>query len=133
QRVRAEQHVDAECASLPHDSVKQNVGRLCNTIIFDEELLELVDDQQAAGNRFGAARFFEAGHVLDSESPEQVAPTLQFLIKPLQYAEAKFTVALDGHHSRVRQAVRGVTLEFNAFLKIHEVELHLFRAAPKRQ
>ena len=66
----AEEYVNAKGAALPHDSIKQNVGRLRNTIVFDEELLELVDDQQAARNRFGAAGFFVASHVLDTKSPE---------------------------------------------------------------
>ncbi len=51
----------------------------------------------------------------------------------MQHTEAELAVALDGHDARMRQLVRGVAFELDAFLEIHEVKFHLIRAAPERQ
>ncbi len=58
---------------------------------------------------------------------------LQFLVHALQHAQAEFAVALDGHDARVRQSASRVALELDAFLEVHQVKLHLLRAAPQRQ
>ena len=108
-------------------------ARLRDAVVLDEELLELVDDQQRAGHGLLAAGALVAGDVLHAELAEQVAAALQFLIHALQHAQAEFAVALDGHHPRMGQAVRGVALELDALLEIHQVELHLLRAAPQGQ
>ena len=53
QRLRPEQHVDAERAALADQSVEQQSGLLGQLVILDEKLLKLVDDQQQAGHRRG--------------------------------------------------------------------------------
>ena len=57
QRLRAQQHVDAERPALPHQAVQQQGRLLGDAVVVDEQLLELVDDQQDAGQpgvRLGA-------------------------------------------------------------------------------
>jgi hypothetical protein len=49
ERLRAEQHMDAERAALPHDAVEEQRSGLRDGIVLDEEFLELVDDQQRRG------------------------------------------------------------------------------------
>ena len=76
-----------------------------NVVILDEEFLELIDDQQRARHRFGAAGALVAGDILHAELAEQIAAPAQFLIDPLQHAQAEFAIALDGDHARMRQAL----------------------------
>ncbi len=47
--LRAQQHVDAERPALPHQPVQQQRRLLGDAVVLDEQLLELVDDQQDAG------------------------------------------------------------------------------------
>ena len=47
--LRAEQDVDAERPALPDQAVEPERGLLRQLVLLDEELLELVDDQQDAG------------------------------------------------------------------------------------
>ena len=68
-----------------------------------------------------------------AEFAEKIAATLEFFIHALQHAESEFTITLDGDDARVRQFVRGVSLELDAFLEVHEIKFHLFRAAPERE
>ena len=102
-------------------------------VVLDEELLELVDDQQRARHRLGAAGLLVAGDVLHAELAEHVAAPLQFLVHALQHAQRKLAIALDRHDARVRQPLRGVALELDAFLEVDEVELDLLRAARERE
>ena len=113
--------------------VQQQRRRLRDLVVLDEELLELVNDQQRPRDRLGAAGPLVAGEVLHAELAEQVAAALQFVVHALQHAQAELPVALDGDHPRVRQPVGGVALELDALLEVHQVELHLLRAAPQRQ
>jgi hypothetical protein len=74
-----------------------------------------------------------AGKVLHPQLPEDVAASLELLVETVQDAEAELAIALDGHGPGVRQVMRGVGLELDALLEIHEVELDLVRAVPQRQ
>ena len=66
QRLRAEQHVNAKRAALPHDAIQQDGRALRNVVFLDEKFLELVNHQQRRGasarcrrrvcNRRGPAR-----------------------------------------------------------------------------
>ena len=85
--------------------VQQQRRRLRNPVVLDEELLELINDQQRPRDRLGAAGPLVARDVLHAELAEQVAAVLQFVIHPLQDAQAELAVALDGHHPRMGQAV----------------------------
>ena len=103
ERLRTQNDVDAESAALPDDAVQQHRSALRNLVVLDEKFLELVNHQQRARHRLRAAGAFVAGDVLDAEFAEQIAAALEFVIQPLQHAEAEFAVAFDGHHARVRQ------------------------------
>ena len=46
-------------------------------------------------------------------------------VEPFQHAHAEFAFALDGDHPRVRQLMRGVGLELDAFFEVDQIELHL--------
>ena len=45
QRLRAQQHVDAEGPALPHQPVQQQGRLLGDAVVVDEEFLKLIDDQ----------------------------------------------------------------------------------------
>src|SRR6185295_10253141 len=101
---------------------EQQGGRLGNLVIFNEEFLELVNDQERAGNGLGSAGPFESGNILDAESAEQVAPALQFIIQALEDAQSEFPVAFDGDDARMREAMSGVAFELDTFLEVDEVK-----------
>jgi DNA polymerase III epsilon subunit-like protein len=94
--------MDAKRAALPDDAVQQHRRALRDAVFLGEKFLELVNHQQRARHRLGAARPLVTGHVLRAEFAEQIAAPAQFLIHPLQHAQAEFAVALDGDHFRVR-------------------------------
>ena len=133
ERLRAEQHVNAERATLAHNAVEQQRRALRDAIVLHEQLLKLVNQQQHARHRLLAAGALVAGDVLRAEFAEQIAAALEFVVHALQHAQAELAVALDGDDPRVRQFVRGVALELDALLEVHEVKLHLLRAAPERE
>ena len=56
QRLRTQQHMDAERAALAHEAVEQQRRVLGELVVGDEEFLEFVDDQQRARHRHRRAR-----------------------------------------------------------------------------
>src|SRR5678815_851222 len=114
--------MNAERAALPHDAVEQQGCGLRDLVVLHEELLELVDEKQGSGHRFGAARFLVPGHILDSELAVEIAAPFQLVVQALQDTEAEFPIAFDGHDAGMRKAMRGVALELNAFLEVDEVK-----------
>ena len=64
---------------------------------------------------------------------EQFAAAFQLGIHPLQHAERELAVALDGDDPGVRQVFRGITLEFDALLEVHQIELDLIRDCTTRE
>jgi hypothetical protein len=77
----------------------------------------------------GAAGFLVPRDILDSQPSEKIPSPLQFFIDPLEHAETELAIALDSDDARMRQPLRGVALEFDAFLEVDQVELDLLRAA----
>ena len=75
----------------------------------------------------------EARNVLHARGAEAIASFLQFLVQPLQHAQAELALALDRHHLRMRQLVRRVRLELNAFLEVDKVEFDMLRTARQRE
>ena len=133
QRLGTQQHVDAKRTALPHQAVQQQRGVLGDLVVLHEELLELVDDQQHAGQldvRIGVAVALQVLHALVAE---QIAPASQFDVQPLQDAHAKFAFAFDGDHAGVRQVQRSVRFELDALLEIHQVEMDFVRTVVQRQ
>ena len=94
--------MDAKGPALPDDSIQQQRRGLGNLVVFDEEFLELVNDQQRSGNGLGAAGPLVAGDILHTEFSEHVAAALQFVIQALEHAQAEFAIAFDGDDPRVR-------------------------------
>ena len=77
---------------------------LRDLVVLDEELLELVDDEQDAGQGVAAlVGLAVAVEVLDAEVAERVAAVLQLDVEPLQHAQAELALALDGDHPGVGQ------------------------------
>ena len=103
ERLRAEQHMNAERAALPHDAVQQHRRALRDAVFLGEIFLKLVNHQQRARHRLRAARAFVAGQILRAHFAEQIAAPAQFIIHALKHAQAEFAVALDGDDARVRQ------------------------------
>src|SRR5678815_2605946 len=103
--------MDAEGAALANNPVEKEGCGLGDAIIFDEELLKLIDDQQRSRNRFASSCLFVSWQILHAEFPKQVAATLQLLVNALEDAQGKFTIAFDGDNSCMRQTLRRVTFE----------------------
>ena len=133
ERLRTEQHVDAERAALPHEAVEQQRRVLGQLVVGDEQLLELVDDQQRARHRHVGHGAAEAGDVLHAVLAEQLAAAAQLLVEPLEHADAELALALDGDHPGVRQPAGGVGFELDALLEVDEVELDLVGAVVQRE
>ena len=122
----------AEGAALAHQPVKEERGVLRHLVVLDEELLELVDHEEAARHSLGAAEGAPVGEVLDVRRAVQLAAAAQLVVQALQHAQAELAVALHGHRACVGQAARSVGLEFDALLEVHQPELHLVRRIPER-
>src|ERR1035441_6924119 len=114
--------MDAESAPISHNPIQQQRGRLRYAVVLYKELLELVNDQQRPRDRFRSARPLVARDVLHAELPEQVAAVLEFIIHPLQDAQAEFPVALNRHHARMREQVSRIALELHTLLEIRSEE-----------
>src|SRR5262249_8525875 len=95
----------------------------------DKKLLKFIDDEQDSRARRAticrARRLPKSGQILDAGGAKHIAATLQFCVQSLQYAQAKFAFALDGDDTCVRQHVRHVRFEFDAFLEIDQKKLDL--------
>ena len=122
----------AEGAALAHQAVEEERGVLRHLVVLDEELLELVDHEEAARHPLRAAERAPVGEVLDVLRAVQLAATAQLVVEALEDAQAELAVALHGHGARVGQAAGGVGLEFHALLEVHQPELHLVRRIPER-
>ena len=133
ERLRPQQHVDAERAPLPHDAVQQHRRPLRDAVLLHKKFLELVNQQQRTRQRFAAARAVITGEILRPALPEQIAAPAQFLVHPLQHAQPERPVALNRHHPRMGQPAAGITLELDALLKVHQIKFHLLGAAPQGQ
>src|SRR5207253_1624955 len=70
---------------------------------------------------------------LHAERAKKFAASFQFFVEPLQHAQAKLAIAFNRDNLRVRQTIRRVALELDTLLEVHEIKLHLLRAAPKRE
>ena len=125
--------MNAEGTALAHEPIQQQRSGLRHAIVLGEKFLELVDDQQRARQRFLAAGALEARHVLHAEFAEEIATPAQFFIHAFEHAQAELAITLDRHHARVGKALRAVALELDAFLEVHEIELHLVGRVPERE
>ena len=132
QGLRAEDHVHAEGTALPHQAVEQQRDFLRDLVVFDEELLELVDDEQDPRHRYLGPGLAIAVQVLTAELAVDLAALLELDVQPLEHAQAELALALDGDHPRMRQLHRRVDLEFDAFLEVDQVELELVGAVAQR-
>jgi len=127
----AEQDVDAEGAALANDAIEEEGGVLGDAVVFDEEFLELVDEEEDAWEWFGWVELAVAREVLDACFSEEVAAAAEFLVDALEDAETEFAVAFDGDDACVREFVGGVAFEFDAFFEVDEVKLDLVWAVPE--
>ena len=116
--LRAEQHVEAERAALPHEAVEQKRCFLGELVVLDEELLELVHDQENPRHSFIWPCGSVACEIVHAGIAELVAAFLEDAIEPLQHAEAELAFALDRDDAGVRQSVRRVALELDALLEV---------------
>ena len=91
----------AERAALTHESIKQLRSVLRDAIIFEEELLKLIDEQQHAWQARGGSHFAIARNVLHARVTEQFAATSQLCIKSFKHAEAKLTITFNRHCTSV--------------------------------
>ena len=113
QRLRTENHMHAERTALPDQPVQQQCGRLTQTILFDEELLKLVDRQHQPRQRSLGARVPISGEILDTLTAKQIAPLLEHAVQSLQHADPELPVAFDRNHVGMRQLKRRVVFEFH--------------------
>ena len=121
----------AERTTLPDQAVEQQRDLLRDLVVFDEELLKLVDDQQDARHGHLGPGLAVAGQVLAAQLAEDLAALLELDVEPLEHAQAELALALDGDDPGVGQLHRGVDLELDAFLEVDQVELELVGAVPQ--
>ena len=129
--LRAEQHVDAKRAALAHNSVEQDRSDLRYPIFFGEELLKFINDQHDPRQRQAGICAPVARQVLSIGFAKEVSTPAKLLVHALEDAQAELAIAFNGDNPGVGQAMIGVALELDAFLKIDEVKLHLVGAAPQ--
>src|SRR5437660_5823680 len=122
--------MNAERPPLPDDAVEKQRGGLGDLVVLDEKFLKLIDNQEGTGDGLGTTGPLVSGHILNAEFSEEIAAAFQFVIEALKHAQAEFTVAFNGDHSRMRQTLGGITFELDALFEIHQVKLDLFGAAP---
>jgi hypothetical protein len=138
-RLRAEDHVDAERSALAHETVEQERCFLRDLVVLDEELLELVDDQERARHEgrplAGPAPLRPLAIPARSCTPASRKRLPRFVSSASRRAarQAKLALALDRDDACVWHLVRRVRLELDALLEVHEVELDLFGAIPERE
>ena len=82
--LRAEEDVDAERPALADQAVEPERGLLGELVLLDEELLELVDDQQDAGQGGRAGGVAVAVDVLHAGVAEPVGAHAQLGVEPLR-------------------------------------------------
>ena len=75
----------------------------------------------------------ESRDILHLKLAEDLAASLEFPVHALQHAEAELAVTFDGDDAGMRQMMRGVRLEFDAFLEVDEIELDLIGTGPHRE
>src|SRR3954468_10794021 len=120
--------MNAERPSLPHQAVEQERRILRQTVVFDEEFLEFIDDQdQSWQGSIGFSGAFlacplavgregaVAGQIAGADRAKQLTTANQFAIEPLEHGEAKFSLALNGDDARMRQSRRGIGFKLDAF------------------
>ena len=120
--------VDAEGPALADQAVEQEGGLLGELVFLDEELLELVDDEEDAGQGGRAGGVAVAVQVLHAGVAEPVGPQAHLDVEPLEHADAELALALDRHDAGVGQLVGGVDLELDALLEVDQVEVDLVGA-----
>ncbi len=130
QRLRTQMHVNAEGSALPHQAVQQERCLLGQLVVFDEELLEFVDDEQDAGQNL--AGIAKAGDILHAGLAEALAALFHLGVQALHHAQAEFPFAFDGDHARVRQRVRDVGFEFDPFLEVDQIQLDFVGTVAQR-
>ena len=123
----------AESTPLPHQAVEHQRGILSELVVFNEDLLKLVDNQQDARHRLGVARSPIPSQVLYSEIAKEIATPLQLAVELLQHREAKLAFAFDRDHTGMWKLVVVVNLKLHALLKVDEIELHFVGAVGQRE
>ena len=106
---------------LPHQAIQQQRGFLGHLVIFDEEFLKLVDDEQMRGRLSPASRKppISCTPAWRKRSPRNA----HFGIQPLHDAQAELALAFDRDDPGVRQLVRDIRLELDPLLEVDQVQL----------
>ena len=94
--------MDAERAALANEAVHQQRRFLGELIVFSEEFLELVDNEQDARQRFAGMGVAIVGHILHATGAVHFAAAAQLFVKAFEHADAELPLAFDGDHPRVR-------------------------------
>ena len=133
QSLGAEEGVHSKGAALADNPVEEKGGLLRNRVVFDKELLELVDEQERTRDGFLRACLAVAGQVLDTEGAEDFAASAELVVDAFQDAECELPVTLHGNDPGMGKSVFRVALEFDALLEVDEVELDLCGAEMERK
>ncbi len=78
--------MDAEGSALAHESIEQQRRLLSNAVVFDEEQLEFVNNQENARHDCLAVRQPKVTYVLNARGAKALAALFQFSVQPLQHA-----------------------------------------------
>ena len=121
--------MDAEGPALADQAVEQQRGLLGELVVLDEELLELVDDQQDAGQGRRAGRVAVAVEVLHAGVAEPVGP------RACSSASSRWSTLRPNSRSlsiattlACGSSCVGVDLELDPLLEVDQVELDLVGA-----
>ncbi len=120
--------MDAKRPALTNQAVEPQCGFLCQLVLLDEELLELVHDQEDPWERGRTGCVPIAVDVLHAGIAEPVGAQAELGIQALQDAEPELALALDRHDAGVRQLVGRIDLELDAFLEVDQVQVDLVGA-----
>src|SRR5262249_31964111 len=133
QRLRAEEDMQAERAALADEPVEQKRGFLGQLVVFDEELLQLVHDQQDPRQSLIRPLGTVTRDVVDAGGAVFVAANLQFRVQSLQDAQAELALALDRDDAGVRQVLLRVWLELDTLLEVDQIQFNFIRAVDQAQ
>ncbi len=84
-----------KASALSYDAIEQHRRLLRQFIIFDEQLLEFVDDRQDTRHRNSGMTFDPACNVLDTGFTEHFATALHDSVEVLECAQSELALTFD--------------------------------------
>ena len=96
-----------------------------------EQLLKLINDQQDSRHRWLVGEVAVSREILNPEFSENISALAELIVNALEEREPEFSIRFNSDGFRVREIQRGIGLEFNTLLKVHQIQLKFLRGIPK--